>query len=134
MLASVYVARHPCFSYFFKVQTLDSFLFKGIWLSFPCFAANGVFYQVLCYKKKNSHTSLCACISFFIICANINLNGLTLVSYQQVSDMITTYAPYSKLNCLIQLHDSYIADPFPSASFEGNNGLCHAEYCTYQSE
>ena len=82
MLASVYVAPHPCFSYFFKVQTLDSFLFKGIWLFFPCFAANGVFYQVLCYekKKKNSHASLCACISFFIIGANINLNGLTLES------------------------------------------------------
>ena len=56
------------------------------------------------------------------------------MSYQQVSDMITTYAPYSKLNCLIQLQDSYIVDTFPSASFEGNNGLCHAEYCTCQSE
>ncbi|XP_030958489.1 uncharacterized protein At2g29880-like [Quercus lobata] len=30
--------------------------------------------------------------------------------------------------------DSYIVDTFPSASFEGNNGLCHAEYCTCQSK
>ena len=25
-------------------------------------------------------------------------------------------------------------DTFPSASFEGNNGLCHVEYCTCQSD
>ena len=48
--------------------------------------------------------------------------------------MITTYAPYSKLNCLIQLQDSYIANTFPNASFEGNNGFCHAEYYNCQFE
>ena len=67
---------------------------------------------VLWKKIKNSHASLCACISFFIICANINLNGLILESVISTSVW----------------HDYHLCPIFKAQLFNSTAGFLHCRY------